>query len=207
MIRLPPRSTQSRSSPASDVYKRQVHDRPGRHPGERQEELLPAEPAGDVALPYVTGNERPKCSQYVVAGDVTALVIHRLEPVEIPENHADGESCTFRPSQLSPKALLEVAAVVQPCKGVACCLFLQPFLQHGDFLFDARALRDVHDQAAEQHPAPDMHRVAVAIDVDFGTVFAHPPKDVRDVVNLTGRPFADVFRDERPCLLYTSPSP
>src|SRR5450756_578943 len=40
MIRRPPRSTQSRSSAASDVYKRQVTSEPSRRPSKRPSETL-----------------------------------------------------------------------------------------------------------------------------------------------------------------------
>ena len=50
-IRRPPRSTQSRSSAASDVYKRQVLRGPGRHVGRLDAELAHVPVVlGDVAL-------------------------------------------------------------------------------------------------------------------------------------------------------------
>ena len=57
MIRRPPRSTQSRSSAASDVYKRQVHQSRAHHhfrPDPRAEELDVdiAQPGEDLLLPF-----------------------------------------------------------------------------------------------------------------------------------------------------------
>eukprot|EP00657_Telonema_sp_P-1_P012430 TRINITY_DN89_c0_g1_i1.p1 TRINITY_DN89_c0_g1~~TRINITY_DN89_c0_g1_i1.p1 ORF type:complete len:102 (+),score=66.98 TRINITY_DN89_c0_g1_i1:89-394(+) len=71
MIRRPPRSTQSRSSAASDVYKRQIQDCGFEHPSEVQSECIPQAILGMDVL----------CQAKSGMGKTAVFVLTTLQPV------------------------------------------------------------------------------------------------------------------------------
>src|SRR5665809_154118 len=67
MIRRPPRSTQSRSSAASDVYKRQVHARDRARGGHQPRQHVGVAPQGAS----VAGAPEPELRRYQLRGPVS----------------------------------------------------------------------------------------------------------------------------------------
>src|SRR5712692_251699 len=96
----------------------QICDVPHRNVRDNQNELIPGQPPADVRRARVFLENRRKSLEYFIARQVTVLVVHHLELIQIRQHHPQRKPVSDSPSQLLSRIFLNRSPIRQTRKEI-----------------------------------------------------------------------------------------
>ena len=127
--------------------------------GDEDEELVASEPGDDVGRPHGVAEPVGHDAEELVAGRVAVAVVHKLEVVEVDEEHGDRQVAALGARDRLLEVLLEEEAVGQVGQRVVVGQMGEPGLRGDQLVGGAAAVGDVgddpiHEPAAVLDPRP-----------------------------------------------------